>query len=144
MPEPSEVEAALALDSAWRASVREKWLRAADLAVFGALASSTIGALPRLRRRVLDLGERLRALCADRAWIPRPREQLKNALACAIAARDALAELETQAADLAGDDAPAFRAALAALREALAPVVGPRTDAWAALLARREDDDDNA
>jgi hypothetical protein len=150
--DPAEADAALALDDAWRGSVRQAWTRIAELAVFGDLRAGAIGdlragaigALPRLRKRVLDLGERLRALAAARDWIPQPRERLKNALAAAIGARDALAEVRGQAGGLTGADAAAFEAALAALASALEPVLGERANAWAALLARRHGDDDNA
>lgn len=144
MIDAAEADAALALDGPWREAVRAAWTRSAELAVFGDLRAATIGALPRLRKRMLDLGERLRALCAARDWIPQPRERLKNALASAIGARDALAEVRDQAAGLTGADAPLFRAELEALASALDPVVGERANTWAALLARREGDDDNA
>jgi hypothetical protein len=140
----AEADAALALDDSWRAAVRASWMTIADLAVFGDLRAGTIGALPRLRKRVLDLGERLRALAAGRDWIPQPRERLKNALAAAIGARDALAEVRGQAAGLTGADAAAFQAALETLAGALEPVLGERANAWATLLARRDGDDDNA
>jgi hypothetical protein len=144
MIDAAEADAALALDDGWRAAVRAAWMRIADLAVFGDLRAGAIGALPRLRKRVLDLGERLRALAAPRDWIPQPRERLKNALAAAIGARDALAEVRSQAADLTGADAAAFQAALGKLAGAIEPVLGERANAWATLLARRGGDDDNA
>jgi hypothetical protein len=144
MIDAAEADAALALDDAWHADVRAAWTRIADLAVFGDLRAAAIGALPRLRKRVLDLGERLRALAAGRDWIPQPRERLKNALASAIGARDALAEVRGQAAGLTGADAEALQAAVEALAGAIEPVVGERANAWAALLARRGGDDDNA
>jgi hypothetical protein len=144
MIDAAEADAALALDDAWRAAVRASWMRIADLAVFGDLRAGAIGALPRLRKRVLDLGERLRALAAGRDWIPQPRERLKNALAAAIGARDALAEVRGQAAGLTGTDAATFHAALETLAGTIEPVLGERANAWAALLARRDGDDDNA
>ncbi len=144
MLDPIETDAALAFDADARNAVRRAWLGLADLAVFGELRAPAIGALPRLRKRVLDLGERLRALFADRAWIPQPRERLKNALASALAAREALEAVRAEAASLgAGEDATALHAALGALDALLAPVFGERANAWAALLARRPDDDDN-
>jgi hypothetical protein len=144
MIDAREADAALALDAAWCAQVRAAWSHAAELAVFGDLRGAALGGLPRLRKRVLDLGERLRALLAGRDWIPQPRERLKNALASAIGARDALDEVRQQAAALDGADAARLAAALAALEALIAPVVGARANAWAALLARRGDDDDNA
>jgi hypothetical protein len=43
----------------------------------------------------------------------------------------------------AGADAPALLDVLGTLDARLAPVLGERANAWAALLARRGDDDDN-
>jgi hypothetical protein len=140
----TSTDAALALDDTTRAAARAAWLRIADLAVFGELTAPAIGALPRLRKRVLDLGERLRALFADRAWIPQPRARLKNALASAIAVRDALEVVREDAAQLGGSaDAAALRASVAELATRLAPILGERANAWAALLAHRGGDDDN-
>lgn len=144
MLDPAEVDAALALDMQWAAEVRGRWTLVASLAVFGDLQGPQIGALPRLRKHVLDLGERLRALFAARAWIPQPRERLKNALASALAAGEALAQVESGISALVGgSDRAALAEAASALRAALSPVLGDRANAWAALLARRSTDDDN-
>jgi len=120
------------------------WLALAAAAVFGVLHGSHVGALPRVRKQVLDAGERLRALFADRAWIPRPRERLKNALASALALREALDALETAAQEVKGDDGAEFRAALADLRAATLDETARRANQWAALLDRRASDEDNA
>jgi hypothetical protein len=61
-----------------------------------------------------------------------------------MAARNALAEVRQQAAGLEGEDAARLAHALGALDALLAPVLGERANAWAALLARRGGDDDNA
>lgn len=145
MLDPAEVDAALALDPRRCDEARARWTRIAALAVFGDLRADGIGALPRLRKRVLDLGERLRALLAGRDWIPQPRERLKNALASALAADEALAAVESGAAALhGGSDRDALAAEVAALRATLAPVLHVQANGWAALLARRAPDDDNA
>jgi hypothetical protein len=143
MLDPAEVERSLALDAAWVARLKALWLDLVAIAVFGALRGPHVGALPRLRKQVLDAGERLRALVADRAWIPRPRERLKNALASALALREALDALDAAARELEGEDGARLRAALRALRAAaLDPIVG-RANEWAALLDRRADGEDN-
>jgi hypothetical protein len=140
----AEVDRALALEPAWAARLRALWLELAAAAVFGALRGPHVGALPRLRKQVLDAGERLRALLADRAWIPQPRERLKNALASALALREALDALEAAAQEVTGDDAAAFRAALAGLRTATLDLAARHANEWAALLDRRASDEDNA
>lgn len=144
MLDAADVDRALALDPAWAARLRALWLALAAAAVFGVLRGPHVGALPRVRKQVLDAGERLRALFADRAWIPRPRERLKNALASALALREALDALETAAQEVKGDDAAAFRAALADLRAATLDETARRANQWAALLDRRASDEDNA
>jgi hypothetical protein len=135
--DPAEVERSLRLSPAQIARSRSLWLELASLAVFGELRLPEVGALPRLRRRVLDAGERLRALAADRGWIPRPREQLKNALASALGAQEALDQIAGVAPDLQGPDRDRFAATLAALRAALADEITPRANKWAKLLDRR-------
>ncbi len=144
MLDAAEVDRALALDAAWAERLRALWLDLAAAAVFGVMRGPHVGALPRLRKQVLDAGERLRALCADRAWIPQPRERLKNALASALALREALEALETVAQEVTGEDAAAFRAALASLRTAALDETARRANEWAALLDRRASDEDNA
>ena len=79
-------------DAAERDALRREWLTLLDLAVWGGAQSQQLGALPRLRKRIVELGERLAAIDAPRGWIPRPRERLKSALAGVLAAREALAQ----------------------------------------------------
>ncbi len=86
----AQVDRALAFDAAWTALLREQWRDMMDLAVWGDCRAEQLGAAPRLRKRLLELGERLRSLTADRAWIPHPRERLKSALAAARAVRESL------------------------------------------------------
>jgi hypothetical protein len=141
--DPVEVDRALALDAAWAGRLRAMWLDLAAVTVFGDLRAAHVGALPRLRKQVLDAGERLRAVLADRAWIPRPRERLKNALASALALREALDALEPATRELDGGDAAPLRAALAGLRAAALDEIAPRANEWATLLDRRARDGDN-
>ncbi|MEL5848556.1 MAG: hypothetical protein U7M05_04225 [Candidatus Igneacidithiobacillus chanchocoensis] len=80
----------------WRA----QWLQLLDLAVWGELKSSKIGALGKLRRRLLDAGERLRSYTADRSWIPHPREQIKNCLSSGLQLRESLDKVAELLVDL--------------------------------------------
>ncbi len=128
------VEQALELDAAWLGQLRVRWNKLADLAVWGRLDSGQLGALPRLRKRVLDLGEKLAALQASRAWIPRPREQLKSALAAALAAKEALGLCEQACAAVNGDQRAALVARLADLRHSLVARLDDRCAHWAQLL----------
>jgi hypothetical protein len=143
MLDPAEVDRSLALDAAWVERLKALWLELVAIAAFGALRGPHTGALPRLRRQVLDAGERLRALVANRAWIPRPRERLKNALASALALREALDALEASTREIEGEDGAGLRAALRELRAAALEPIAGRANEWAALLDRRADDEDN-
>ncbi|MDP2240302.1 MAG: hypothetical protein Q8K18_09085 [Burkholderiales bacterium] len=132
--DPEAVKEALAIDPDWEAAARQAWRAAMELAVWGDLRSSRLGATARLRKRVLEAGERLKSLVADRAWIPHPREQLKNALASALNLRDCLNELERAAGSIDGGcDLEAFRTDLESLRRVIEKI-GPLEHSWAQLL----------
>ena len=144
MLDRDEVDAALELDAAWADAMRRHWTTLVALAVLGDVKTQRIGALPRFRRKVLDLGERLRSVLAARDWIPQPRDRLKNALASALSLRESLAQADAAAADLdGGADLDGLRAELAAIGARLA-ALEPRMNAWAGLLARRSEEDDNS
>jgi len=134
--DPGEVARALSLDPQWAARLRQQWLELMGLALFGDLRSQRLGTLPRLRKKVLDCGEKGRAALADRDWIPQPRERLKNALASAL--EQSLADLDSAARELEGGaDLEAYRAAVAALSSTAREGPRSRRDAWAALLDGR-------
>lgn len=132
---PEAVERALAIDRAWLDRLRASWLALVDCAVFADLASSRLGALGKLRRRVLETGERIRSLGADRAWIPHPRERLKNALASALGLREALDELRRASGAIdGGADHAVLAARLASLAGAVDERLAQCESDWAALL----------
>jgi len=137
-PDPQEVVQALTLDPAWVAQLREQWLRVMALAMFGDLKSPRLGALPRLRKKGLDCGEKLRSMLADRRWIPQPREQLKNALASALALEQVLSDLESGARELeGGTDLVAYRDVVSKLGATARDELRLRCNEWASLLDRR-------
>ena len=138
-----EVDAAIVIDPAWAEEMRALWMQVMRLAVFGDLRTGRIGALGRFRRKVLDSGEKLRALLAARDWIPQPRERLKSSLACFIGCNESLALVEADAATLEGTDGESLRVALAELR-ATANLLTERANAWAALLDRPGEEGENA
>ncbi len=131
----AQVDAALAPDPVWVAAIHAQWREMIDLAVWGDIALAQLGAAPRLRKRVLELGERLRSLTASRTWIPHPRERLKSALAAALGVREALDAVGGLLDGLsAGEDAARLRAAHEALRALIARELPARENAWAHLL----------
>lgn len=133
--EPVEARTARDLDAAWIAGLRAAWLELIDLAVFGQITSPTLHVTGKVQKRTLELGERLRAFAQDRRWIPKPREQIKNALATAIAlreTRDALRALEPALG--AGPARDAFATALARFDATLETHLPRLERGWAAIL----------
>lgn len=145
---PQDVKAAIALDPAWRDEIHGQWLRMMELVVWGDLKAASPSAGSRLRKRVLELGEKSRSLFNDREWIPQPREQLKNLLGACLSFRDSLTLLEKAAQDInAGADHGEFLRLLEGLSQMAAGPLRERENAWAALLERvnvqaREEDED--
>lgn len=134
MLDKDEVDAALVLDAAWAEALREAWTALMRLAMFGDLRSAQMGAATRLRKKLLDAGERVRALLAPRDWIPHPRERLKNALAGYHNLQESLQQVHQALAAIdGGRDRDALRAACDALQAALA-TAQPQATRWAALL----------
>jgi hypothetical protein len=128
------VNEALALDPEWESAARRTWVGLMELVVWGELNSSRLGAVARLRKRALEVGEGLRSLTASRDWIPRSRERLKNALASALNLRESLQALEGAAQSLdGGADRAALRARIADLRRLLERLE-PLENRWAVLL----------
>lgn len=131
----------LVLDPGWAVDARSRWRVLMDLVVWGDLGASQLGAMPRLRKRALETGERLQGMVATRDWIPHPREQLKQALASALVLNQAIADLRraAQAVDT-GRDREALNACLGDLEE-LAVRLTSREQDWAALLDAQYRDD---
>lgn len=135
--EPGEVGSALDLDAAWIGSLRAAWLTLIDHAVFGQITSPTLHVTGKVQKRTLELGERLRAFAQDRRWIPQPREQVKNALATAIALRETLDALRALEPALgAGPPRNAFALALSHFDATLEAHLPRLERSWAAMLDR--------
>ncbi len=137
----AQVHAALTLDPQWVAALQAQWRELIDAAVWGDLGMARLGAAPRLRKRLLELGERLKSLTASRNWIPHPREQLKSALAAALGVRETLAAVEAALPELAsGPDATRFTATCQALRALLERNLPAHENTWAQLLDAQVED----
>lgn len=143
------VRAAVTLDSAWCEQLHAEWSQIMALALWGKVKSSRLGAMGRVRRRILDVGEKLASLCAAREWIPHPREQLKNALGSAISLKDSLAQLERAVVDAdTGLGVQQFNDMVQALLRDIAAQLPVLENSWAELLDTQyideeEDDDDD-
>ncbi len=141
------VRESVTIDKVWRDQLRADWLQLMALSVWGEVKSGRLGAMSRVRRRVLELGEKLNSLCASRDWIPHPREQLKNALGSAIGLKDSLIQLERAAQDVdSGQEAALFAALLNALQTDIAAQLPDLENRWAELLdtqyVEQDDEDD--
>lgn len=135
------VEQSLALDPDMARAARAAWREMMEAAVWGELRAPSPSALTHLRKRVFATGERLRSMFSGRAWIPHPRERLKNALASLIQLRQGLAELEGAIDQLEGGaDLRALRARFGELR-AIAARLDPAAAQWAAFLEAQYRDD---
>jgi len=134
----AEVQRELAMGTKWIEEARSAWRVLLDALVWGQLSSPRLGGLPKARKRALELGERLKSLASDRHWIPRPREQLKNALASYLNACETLDELEHLLDSLdGGPDLRLARERCAAIKHLLADL-RPTAERWAALLDRED------
>ncbi len=116
-------------------ALRAHWLALMELAVWGDIRSDRLGALPKLRKRVLELGERLRSVAADRTWIPKSRERLKNALGSCLSLRDTLVLVDRAAQELSGgEDLAVFSRELAAFHCLVETDLAVAETAWATAL----------
>ena len=117
------------------AQLKEHWLALMEIAVWGDIKSDKLGATSKLRKRLLDLGERLKSLSADRGWIPHKREQLKNLLGSCLSMRDALLLAERTAQDLTGgSDLDALTGKLIALHTIVMTDLQRQENLWAQTL----------
>ena len=130
-----EVKRAVTLDPAWTAEVRRIWLDLMELTVWGDVKSTRLGAMTKLRKKVLDLGEKLKSLVADREWIPHPREQVKNALGSSFNLKDSLLQLERAAQDVdGGDELARFNQLMVQLHSLVLTPLESLENRWAQLL----------
>jgi len=128
------VEEALALDAQWIEALRRGWVALVEEAVWGDIRGVRPGVSGRLRKRVLETGERLHSLTASLDWIPRPRERLKTALASAMRVEEALDALDQDTLELRGADVACLTQVLAQLRAVLAQRLPELKARWANLL----------
>lgn len=140
----NEVRLAVTIDPGLVNELRQRWLTLMELAVWGEVKSTRMGATARMRKRLLEVGEKLRSLTADRAWIPHPREQVKNALGSAYSLKDALLQFERAAQDVdGGTDYDDFAAAVIALHQCLLDRLPDLENQWAGLLDSQYDEDED-
>lgn len=135
--DPAEVRESMAFDPDRVADFRARWSRLMELAVWGDLKAGEVGALPKLRKRMLEYGEKIRSLFNDRSWIPQPREQVKSVLTASLDVRDKQQAVDKEMVALTGGaDYEAFTAEAAALRDDLVAFMEDHEAVWRDLLNR--------
>lgn len=135
MLDDNAVRASFRFDPDQVQALRTQWGVLLDAAVWADLKAGKIGAIPRLRKRLLELGECLRSVVNDRSWIPQPREQIKSAAAACLNLRDALLNLERAAKLLdGGNDLDTFECQLLAFRADLLRFIETHEQVWYTLL----------
>ncbi|HKJ88128.1 MAG TPA: hypothetical protein VKA48_06435 [Gammaproteobacteria bacterium] len=138
--DPEEVQASMAFDEERVAEFRRRWSRLMELAVWGDLKAGEIGALPKLRKRLLEYGEKIRSLFNDRSWIPQPRDQIKSVLTASLDVRDKLQATEKEVEVLTGGgDLEAFMGEFNNLRDDLVALMEDHENRWKDLLNRLYD-----
>jgi hypothetical protein len=139
--DPRAVQRSFAFEPGRIADLRRQWAGLMETLVWGELRSSKLGALPRLRKRFLELGENLRSVVNDREWIPQPRERVKGAMGACLNLRDALNQVERGATTLeSGEDFPTFEQDLLAFRQQLLVFLEHHEAQWGELLESQYDE----
>lgn len=139
--DPAAVERAFAFDPEQVGRLRRQWAALMETLVWGELRSARLGALPRLRKHFVELGEHLRSMVSDRNWIPRPRERVKGAMGACLNLRDALNQVDRGASTLnGGTDLPGFEKELLAFRQQVLVFLEHHESLWADLLESQYDE----
>ncbi|TCV84693.1 hypothetical protein [Sulfurirhabdus autotrophica] len=137
------VRKSVTLDPQWANELKQAWLALMELTVWGDVKSTRLGAMGKLRKKTLDLGEKLKSLAADREWIPHPRERVKNALGSSFNLRDSLLQLERAAKDVdGGSELASFSQLMIRLHTLIVPPLEILENQWATLLDSQYQDED--
>ncbi|MFA9461794.1 hypothetical protein [Thiohalorhabdus methylotrophus] len=138
--DPREVQESMTFDVDRVAEFRRRWSVLMELAVWGDLKAREVGALPKLRKRLLEYGEKIRSLFNDRSWIPQPRDQIKSILTASLDVRDKLQATEKEVEGLTGGaDLERFREEFHRLRDDLVALMEHHEALWKDLLNRLYD-----
>jgi hypothetical protein len=141
--DPEQLERSFSFDPEKVASLRSAWSDLIVAVVWDDLRSGTIGALPRLRKRVLEIGENLRSVLSDRRWIPQERERVKGAMAASLNLRDSLLQADRAARLVSeGGDFQRFEARYLAFRKHLLAFLETHEQLWGDLLESLYDTDE--
>lgn len=140
-----QLERSFAFDADTVAALRAAWSALMAAAVWDDLKSGSIGAVPRLRKRILEIGENLRSVLSDRRWIPHERERVKGAMAASLNLRDSLQQADRAAKLLSGgQDFDVFEQRYLAFRQQLLRFIETHERLWGDLLESLYDADSDA
>ncbi|SIT72026.1 hypothetical protein SAMN05216526_1555 [Ectothiorhodosinus mongolicus] len=129
------IKESFAFDLKVTARLQQQWVGLIEQSVWGEIKSEKIGALGRLRKRLLELGENLASVTRSRQWIPSERERVKSAMAASLNLRDSLQQFERLAQTLnGGADFPAFERDFLQFRSDLLRFIEHHEAIWCDLL----------
>ena len=136
-----EVLASFEFDVDQIQKIKNKWLDVVQLLMWCDVHSKKIGALPRSRKRVLEVGESFGSFISSKAWIPQPRQQLKSALGSSVKLRDGLSALALVNKHITeGSEASKYQQLVKELDEMLMALILEYEYKWAELLEADCDD----
>lgn len=124
--------------------IKEKWIDVMQLLMWCDVSSKKIGALPRSRKRVLEVGESFGSFISSKTWITQPRQQLKSALGSSVKLRDGLSALTLVNKHITeGADAAQYQLQVKALDEMLMELILEYEYKWADILESQNADEED-
>ncbi len=125
-------------------NIKSKWLGTMQLLMWSDVSSKKIGALPRSRKRVLEVGESFGSFISSKTWITLPRQQLKSALGSSVKLRDGLSALTLVNKHITeGSEAEKYQQSAKELDELLMSLILEYEYKWADLLETQNDIEDD-
>ena len=138
-----EVLASFEFDNNKIQEIKDKWLEVVQLLMWCDVSSKKIGALPRSRKRILEVGESFGSFISSKQWVPLPRQQLKSALGSSVKLRDGLSALAIVNKHITeGNDANTYQQLVKELDGMLMALILEYEYKWAELLENDSGDDE--
>jgi len=121
--------------SSYIQSIQKQWENLMSLAMWGEIQSDKIGKSPRMRKRLLELGESIQSFFSSKDWVEQPRQQLKSALGSSIKLRDSLTAFKASVEFIVkGQDCAQFKQACTELEQELMSLLVEKENEWANAL----------
>ena len=123
--------------------IKSKWLEVVQLLMWCDVSSKKIGALPRSRKRILEVGESFGSFISSKEWITQPRQQLKSALGSSVKLRDSLSALTLVNKHITeGAESEKYQRLVKELDDMLMALILEYEFKWAELLDNQFGDDE--